>query len=86
MDTKKNWIGIILQIALIAAFVGYYFSLYRGNQNNLSTYTNLILVYTCGISVFFNKQLKEDKVFHILAKLNGAFLIIWSLTLVVTLL
>lgn len=82
METKKKVFRAILQVALIIAFVGYYFSLYKGNENNISTYTNLILIFACSGSALFVRQKLESRILDILTRLNGVLLVIWIVTAV----
>lgn len=85
MNTKSKVFSAVTLVALFIAFIGYYFSLYNGTENKVSTYTNLILIFACASSALFNKKNFENKILDTLVKLNGVLLVIWIITVVVQL-
>ena len=44
MEKKTKILSIVIQIALFLAFIGFFFSLFIGNEKNISTYTNLLVL------------------------------------------
>lgn len=51
---------------------GYFYSLYRGNESNISWYIGLILIFSLlNQDVLFQGEKIENKVLNILAKLEG---------------
>lgn len=72
-------------VALAIAFIGYYFSLYTGNEPNVSNSTTLILIFACSNFALFTKEKMRNRFLDILAKLDCLLLVIWSITLIVQL-
>ena len=60
MEKKTKILSIVIQIALFLAFIGFFFSLFIGNEKNISTYTNLILIFACSNYFFLARQKLED--------------------------
>lgn len=74
-------------IALLPLWAGYAFALYNGDNNNLSNYSLLILVFSlmnfnalCGVEKIENKAL------NLIAKMDGVLFFVWALVTVVQLL
>lgn len=74
-------------IAVLPLWIGYAFSLYKGDNNHLSNYSLLILAFSlvnfnalCGI------EKSENKVLNLLAKLDGVLFFGWALIMIIQLL
>lgn len=83
MNTKTKAFQMGLLIASSIAFLGYFLSLYRGNDNNISNYNLLILIFACFNTTLYSKEKLQTKALNILAKLNCILLVIWAITIVV---
>lgn len=69
MENKMVLFRVVIHLALFAAFIAYYISLYCGNDNNISTYTNLILIFTCSGFALDSKKIYRISVLITLQKL-----------------
>lgn len=85
MAIKRDALAWIIQIALVLAFAGYYVALFTSNTGNISTYTNLILIFTCSDCAVLAKKKIENTILDVLIKINGVLLIIWILIAVIKL-
>lgn len=83
MNTKTKAFQTGLLIASILVFIGYFLSLYKGNDNNISNYNLLILIFACFNTTLYSKEKLQYKALNILAKLNCVMLVIWAITIVV---
>jgi hypothetical protein len=85
MDKKTKVLVAVIQVALVVTFIGYYFALYNGNENNVSFYTNSILIYTCFSCGFLYKKKVENKFLDTLFKVNSVLFVIWVIIVIVQL-
>lgn len=85
MENKMVLFRVVIHLALFAAFIAYYISLYCGNDNNISTYTNLILIFTCSGFALDSKKNIQNKCINYLTKINGILLLIWIIVTVIRL-
>ena len=76
MEKKTKILSIVIQIALFLAFIGFFFSLFIGNEKNISTYTNLILIFACSNYFFLARQKLEDAYLNIFVRINGVLLVL----------
>lgn len=83
MEKKTKILSIVIQIALLLAFIGFFFSLFIGNEKNLSTYTNLILIFACSNYFFLARQKLEDVYLNIFVRINGVLLVLWIIIAVI---
>lgn len=81
METKTKIFTGVASVTLFLVFIGYYFALFNGNQNNTSTYTNLILVCSCLTGVFWAKEKTKNKFGDILLKVDMVLFAIWAITI-----
>ena len=75
---------VVMLTALFLAFMGYFLSIYRGNMNNASNYSGLIIAASCLYSVnpIFGGELPENRVLRLLARLNGLLLVVWFVIII----
>ena len=83
MEKKAKILSIVIQIALLLAFIGFFFSLFIGNEKNISTYTNLILIFACSNYFFLARQKLEDAYLNIFVRINGVLLVLWIVIAVI---
>lgn len=83
MEKKTKILSIVIQIALFLAFIGFFFSLFIGNEKNISTYTNLILIFACSNYFFLARQKLEDVYLNIFVRINGVLLVLWIIIAVI---
>lgn len=83
MEKKTKILSIVIQIALLLAFIGFFFSLFIGNEKNISTYTNLILIFACSNYFFLARQKLEDAYLKIFVRINGVLLVLWIVIAVI---
>jgi hypothetical protein len=83
MEKKTKILSIVIQIALLLAFIGFFFSLFIGNEKNISTYTNLILIFACSNYFFLARQKLEDAYLNIFVRINGVLLVLWIVIAVI---
>ncbi len=77
----------ITLIALPLLWAGYFYSLLKGNESNMSSYTLMILMFSMlNADVLIAGKKLENKVLDILAKANCVMIFIWALVTVVQLL
>ncbi|KAI4452149.1 hypothetical protein C823_006731 [Eubacterium plexicaudatum ASF492] len=82
MDTKTKVFKAAIQVLLALSYMGYFISLYRGNDRNVSMYTNYIIVIVCLSGSLFVKTDRENKVLYVLTGLNGVIFVFWALAMV----
>lgn len=85
MNIKSKAVQGVLLVALAIAFISYYFSLYTGNEPDISNSTTLILIFACSNFALFTKEKMQNRFLDVLAKLDCLLLVIWSITLIVQL-
>lgn len=77
----------ITLIFLSLLWVGYFYSLYRGNDRNSSTYSTMILVFTLlNSDVLFKCEKTQYKALNILAQLESILFVVWAIITIVLLL
>ncbi|MFQ9601917.1 MAG: hypothetical protein ACLR0O_00140 [Staphylococcus aureus] len=83
MEKKTKILSMVIQTALLLAFIGFFFSLFIGNEKNISTYTNLILIFACSNYFFLARQKLEDACLNIFVRINGVLLVLWIVIAVI---
>lgn len=69
-------------ITLVFFWAGYFYSLYNGNSNNISSYPFLIIVFSIlNAQVLFTKEKAVNRGLDILAKCEGILFCVWRLQL-----
>lgn len=77
----------ITLIALPLLWIGYFYSLYQGNDSNMSNYSLVILMFSMlNADVLIKGEKLPNKVLDILAKVNCIMVFIWAVITVVQLL
>lgn len=76
---------IAIQVLLVLSYIGYFSSLYRGMDRNVSTYTNYIIIIVCLGSSLFEKPDKDNKALYALTVMNSILLVSWIVATVVQL-
>lgn len=67
-------------------WVGYFYSLYRGNESNMSHYSLMILIFSLLIQdIWFKKEKMQNKILNILANLEGILFVAWAVVTIVLL-
>lgn len=85
MDTKTKVFTAVIQAVLDIVLIGYFFSLYNGNENNVSFYRTFITILACFTSAYWGKQKLENKFLNTWVNLNGILFVIWTIILIVQL-
>lgn len=84
--TGRNVFQGITLVALSIFWIGYSYALYSGNDQNISSYSNLILMFSLfNADVLFTKEKAQIKILNILAKLNGVLVFIWAIITIISL-
>ena len=66
-------------IALVFFWAGYSYSLYNGNNSNISSYPFLIIAFSVlNAQVLFTKEKAVNKSLDILAKCEGILFCVWA--------
>lgn len=66
-------------IALVFFWVGYSYSLYSGNNSNISSYPFLIIAFSVlNAQVLFTKEKAVNRGLDILAKCEGILFCVWA--------
>lgn len=66
-------------IALVFFWAGYFYSLYNGNNSNISSYPFLIIAFSIlNAQVLFTKEKAINKSLDILAKCEGILFCVWA--------
>lgn len=77
---------MITLIALPFFWVGYGWALYIGNQNNISSYSLLILTFSIlNGKVLFMGEKMHNRVLDVLAKFDGFLFLAWAVMTIVSL-
>lgn len=75
--------GVTL-IALLLFWVGYAFALYNGDNNNLSNYSLLILIFSLmNLNAICGAEKIENKALNLVAKLDGILFFIRALIIII---
>lgn len=66
-------------IALVFFWAGYFYSLYNGNNSNISSYPFLIIAFSIlNAQVLFTKEKAANRGLDILAKCEGILFCVWA--------
>ena len=66
-------------ITLVFFWAGYFYSLYNGNSNNISSYPFLIIAFSIlNAQVLFTKEKAVNRGLDILAKCEGILFCVWA--------
>lgn len=66
-------------IALVFFWAGYFYSLYNGNNSNISSYPFLIIAFSIlNAQVLFTKEKAVNRGLDILAKCEGILFCVWA--------
>lgn len=66
-------------IALVFFWAGYFYSLYSGNNSNISSYPFLIIAFSIlNAQVLFTKEKAVNRGLDILAKCEGILFCVWA--------
>lgn len=66
-------------IALVFFWAGYFYSLYNGNNSNISSYPFLIIAFSIlNAQVLFTKEKAVNKSLDIVAKCEGILFCVWA--------
>lgn len=77
---------MITLIALPFFWAGYGWALYIGNQNNISSYSLLILTFSIlNCKVLFAGEKMYNRVLDVLAKFDGFLFLAWAVMTIVSL-
>ena len=77
---------IITLIVLPLFWIGYGRALYIGNQNNISSYSLLILTFSLlNCKMLFAGEKMHNRVLDILAKLNSFLFLAWAVVTILSL-
>ena len=77
---------MITLIALLFFWAGYGWALYIGNQNNISSYSLLILTFSIlNGKVLFMGEKMHNRVLDVLAKFDGFLFLAWAVMTIVSL-
>lgn len=81
-----KFIQTISVIILPFFWIGYFYSLYRGNQNNTNSYTTIILIFSLiNSDILFSKARMENNILNIMAKMEGVLLVVLTVITIVNL-
>lgn len=81
LDRKSKIFKIVIQIVSVMAFLGYFFSLYKGNERNVSSYSFMILIFTFVNDALYTKEKADSSIINVGARINGVLLVIWFITI-----
>lgn len=74
-------------IFLAFLWVGYFYALYSGNENNMNSYTISILIFSLfNADVLMTRAKMENKVLNAMAKVEGILLVVVAIITIVLLL
>lgn len=77
---------MITLIVLPLFWIGYGRALYIGNQNNISSYSLLILTFSLlNCKMLFAGEKMHNRVLDILAKLDGFLFLVWAVVTILSL-
>ena len=76
--------GIITLIALPLLWIGFFHSLFTGNEGNMSSYSLVILMFSLlNADVLIKGEKLSNKVLDVLAKTNCVLLFLWAAATIV---
>lgn len=86
MQKSEKIFQMITLIALPFFWAGYGRALYIGNQNNISSYSLLILTFSLlNCKMLFAGEKMHNRVLDILAKLNSFLFLAWAVVTILSL-
>ena len=86
MQKSEKIFQMITLIVLSLFWIGYGRALYIGNQNNISSYSLLILTFSIlNCKVLFAGEKMHNRVLDVLAKLDGFLFLAWAVMTIVSL-
>ena len=86
MQKSEKIFQMITLIVLPLFWVGYGRALYIGNQNNISSYSLLILTFSLlNCKMLFEREKMHNRVLDILAKLNSFLFLAWAVVTILSL-
>ena len=86
MQKSEKIFQMITLIVLPLFWIGYGRALYIGNQNNISSYSLLILTfYLLNCKMLFAGEKMHNRVLDILAKLNSFLFLAWAVVTILSL-
>ena len=75
---------IITLIALPLLWIGFFYSLFTGNEGNMSSYSLVILMFSLlNADVLVKGEKLSNKVLNALAKANCVLLFVWAVAVIV---
>lgn len=79
-------IQIASVVVLPFLWIGYFYSLYRGNASDMNGLTTVILIFSLVNSdILFSKEKMENNILNILAKIEGILLVVSAAIAIVNL-
>lgn len=86
MQKSEKIFQMITLIVLSLFWIGYGLALYIGNQNNISSYSLLILTFSLlNCKMLFAGEKMHNRVLDILAKLNSFLFLAWAVVTILSL-
>ena len=80
----KKWSQSVLIVFLLFFWVGYFYSLYQGNQSNVSSYTLMIMSFSLlNAEILFTRKKAQNTALNVIAKIEGALFFLWALATVI---
>lgn len=77
---------MITVVVLSFAWLGYGYSFYCDNENNMASYLAVIFIFSLiNSDILFTKQKVNNTVFNVLAKVNGLLFFIMTMITIITL-
>lgn len=74
-----KFIQTISVIFLPVLWIGYFYSLYKGNQNNMNSYTSIIMIFSLiNSDILFSRERMENSILNIMAKMEGFLLVVMA--------
>lgn len=74
-----KFIQTISVIFLPVLWIGYFYSLYKGNQNNMNSYTSIIMIFSLiNSDILFSKERMENSILNIMARMEGLLLVVMA--------
>ena len=82
-----NLFRVITLIMLPLTWVGFFYSLFTGNEGNMNSYSLMILVFSLlNADVLIKGESLSNKVLDVLAKINCVLFFLWALANILTVL
>lgn len=84
---KQNGTKLIQTVSVVflpLLWIGFFYSLSRGNESNMSSYTTIILIFSLiNSDILFSRERMPNKVLNVLAKLEGILLVVLAFITIV---